>query len=90
VILAAGAQFFQTKMLMAKSAKSKKAENKDSKDPDFAQMMSQQMLYLAPLMTFLIGLRFPSGLALYWLVSTLFMIAQQLYLQKETEKANKG
>lgn len=89
VIAAAAAQFFQTKMLMAK-AEAKKAESKKSKEPDFAQMMSQQMLFLAPLMTLLIGLRFPSGLALYWLVSTVFMIFQQLYLQRESERAKKG
>ncbi|NTU67087.1 MAG: YidC/Oxa1 family membrane protein insertase [Candidatus Moranbacteria bacterium] len=89
VVAAAAAQFFQTKMLMAKSTKAKEAKEakNDKKDPDFSQAMSQQMLYLAPVMTLLIGLRFPSGLALYWLVSTLFMIVQQGYLQREELKA---
>ncbi|MFA5961403.1 MAG: YidC/Oxa1 family membrane protein insertase [Parcubacteria group bacterium] len=85
VIAAAGAQYIQTKMLMATKAKSDKekgVEKKDDKNPDFAQVMSKQMLYLAPIMTLFIGIKFPAGLALYWLVSTLFMIAQQEYLEK--------
>jgi len=89
VVAAAAAQFFQTKMLMAKSTKAKSVKD-DKKDPDFSQAMSQQMLYLAPVMTLLIGLRFPSGLALYWLVSTLFMIFQQGYLQREELKTKES
>ena len=81
--LAAIAQFYQTKMLM----KSKKAENKQKEKPDgkpdFASMMTKQMLYLGPIMTLMIGIKFPAGLAIYWLVSTLFMIFQQIYVFKE-------
>lgn len=85
VVAAAGAQYVQTKMLMATKAKTEKSdknEKKDDKNLDFAQTMSKQMLYLAPIMTLFIGIKFPAGLALYWLVSTLFMIAQQEYLEK--------
>jgi YidC/Oxa1 family membrane protein insertase len=87
VALAAFAQYFQTKMLMAKQPKSS-----PGKEADFAQTMSRQMLYLGPLLTLFIGIKFPAGLALYWLVSTSFMIAQQYYIQKkeapaETKKA---
>lgn len=84
VLAAAGAQYVQTKMLMAvNKAKIGKDKKKDDKEPDFAQIMSKQMLYLAPLMTLFIGIKFPAGLALYWLVSTLFMIAQQEYLERK-------
>jgi len=78
VILAAGAQFIQTKMLMAKQA-----PTPAGKEADFSQIMSKQMLYLGPALTLFIGIKFPAGLALYWLVSTGFMIAQQYYIQKE-------
>lgn len=81
VFLAAGSQYVQTKMLMAKQATSKAGEN------DFAQTMSKQMLYLGPLLTLFIGIKFPAGLALYWLVSTGFMVAQQYYIQKAEEAA---
>ncbi len=78
VFFAAGAQYFQTKMLMSgqKNADGKKNEK------DFAQLMSKQMLYLGPALTLFIGFKFPAGLALYWLASTLFMIAQQYQIQK--------
>jgi len=85
-ILAALSQYFQMKMLMAKQAL---APKKDGEEPDFAQIMSKQMLFLGPVMTFLLGISFPAGLALYWLTSTVFMIIQQQYLQKKqliTEK----
>lgn len=79
VILAALSQYIQAKMLMAKQVF---APKKEGEEPDFAQIMSKQMLFLGPVMTLLIGVKFPAGLALYWLVSTVFMIAQQYYLQK--------
>jgi len=84
VVAAAGAQYFQTKLLMATKKEKELATNdkKNTKEPDFASVMSKQMLYLAPIMTLFIGIKFPAGLALYWLVSTLFMIAQQKHLEK--------
>lgn len=78
-ILAAAAQFYQTKMLMAKQKPA--SPGKDGRGPDFAQVMNKQMLYLGPALTLFIGIKFPAGLALYWLVSTLFAIGQQMYLE---------
>ncbi len=80
-VLAAIAQYFQTKMIMKKNKNENKNE-KTSGKPDFASMMSKQMLYLGPFLTLFIGLKFAAGLALYWLVSTLFMIGQQMYIAK--------
>lgn len=82
-IAAAIAQYFQTKMLMAKQPA--KEVSSDSQ-PDMAQIMSKQMLYLGPLMTFFIGIKFPAGLSLYWLTSTLFMLVQQIYLQRTQDR----
>lgn len=85
--LTAGAQFYQLKMMQTKNAKQddkKKKEKKDNDEPDFASIMQKQMLYIIPVMTLFIGLKFPSGLALYWLASTVFMIVQQwLIMHKE-------
>ena len=39
--------------------------------------MSQQMLFIMPAMTAIISLTFPSGLALYWVVTTVFSLVQQ-------------
>ncbi len=82
--LAAIAQYFQTKMLMAKQPAVVKKETKDEM-PDIAQMMSKQMLYLGPFLTLFIGIKFPAGLSLYWLAGTLFMLVQQIVIEKKAE-----
>jgi YidC/Oxa1 family membrane protein insertase len=56
-----------------------------------AKIMSYQTLYFLPAMTIFIGLKFPAGLALYWIVTTLFGIGQQYYiLRKEKEEVSYG
>jgi YidC/Oxa1 family membrane protein insertase len=49
-----------------------------SEDP--AQRMTQSMAYTFPLITVIIGRSFPAGLALYWITTTLFQIAQQYFV----------
>lgn len=56
-----------------------KAQEKEADSFEMAQSMQSQMLYMMPLMTTLISLKFHSGLVLYWVVSTLFSIVQQYY-----------
>jgi len=86
ILGAAITQYFQAKMMMVKKAKKDKEEKKEAEgQPDFAQMMSKQMLFLGPLLTLFIGIKFPAGLALYWLVSTVFMIVQQKKLEQKIE-----
>jgi YidC/Oxa1 family membrane protein insertase len=48
-----------------------------------AAAMQSQMLYMMPLMTIFIGFKFPSGLVLYWLTFSVFMLIQQLYLKNK-------
>ncbi len=88
VAAAAAFQYVQTKMLMAKKSLQAK-DSKKKKDPDFSDIMSKQMLYLGPILTLFIGVKFPAGLALYWLTSTGFMIVQQILLQKKEDDAKK-
>jgi YidC/Oxa1 family membrane protein insertase len=79
--LSAIAQYVQVKMLF--QSQKKDAPAKASTDePDFAEIMNKQMLYLGPGITFFIGVTFPAALALYWLFSTLFMIFQQMVIFK--------
>lgn len=89
-VVTAAAQFYQLKMMQIKNAKKtdlvKKDDKKDSSEPDFASIMQKQMLFIVPIMTLFIGMKFPSGLALYWLTSTLFMIAQQWYIMHKEKK----
>lgn len=82
-ILTAGAQYFQTKMMMGATPAPPSSEK-----TDFAQAMNKQMLYLGPLLTLFIGARFPAGLPLYWLVMTLFMIGQQWQTTRVKKTAN--
>jgi len=80
-VLAGAAQFLQARTLTRKH--SPKEAGKGAKDEDMMAMMNKQMLYLMPLMTVLIGSRFPAGLTLYWFVSTVLMVAQQLYINRK-------
>lgn len=56
-----------------------KDKQKEEDSFEMAQSMQSQMLYMMPLMTTIISLKFHSGLILYWVISTLFSIAQQYY-----------
>jgi len=83
--LAAISQYFQTKMMLDKSESEKKEKDakEDNGEPDFAQIMSKQMMYLGPILTLVIGIKFAAGLALYWLVQALFSVFQQIYIFKK-------
>lgn len=82
LILAAATQFLSSKLMMpaAKASVAKSEKTKEQSD-DMAAAMQTQMLYLMPLMTLFIGFKFPSGLVLYWLTFSIFMLIQQLWLK---------
>ena len=79
-ILAGLAQFWQAKMMMVNKPEIKSSE---SQDENMMAIMNKQMVYMMPFMTVFIGLTLPSGLSLYWLIFTLFSIAQQYYVIKK-------
>lgn len=85
-IVAAIGQYFQMKMLIASQPKKAAAEKNEDGQPDFATIMNKQMLYVGPVLTLWIGITFPSALSLYWIVSTLFAIIQQVFVLKKQEK----
>lgn len=85
-VLAGAFQFVQSKMLMQKSP----PKVKGAKDEGMAVAMNKQMTYFFPLITIYIGVKLPAGLALYWIVNTLFAIGQQYFiLKKYPKKINK-
>jgi YidC/Oxa1 family membrane protein insertase len=45
---------------------------------EMATTMQQQMVFMMPIMTIIFSLQFPSGLALYWVITTAFSLVQQL------------
>ncbi len=55
--------------------------------PGDASNMMQGMKYFFPIMIFMMGRTFPSGLALYWAVGNGLMIIQTFFLNKQKEKA---
>lgn len=88
-VLAGASQFLQSKYMI----KLQKPAN-PSNSGDFTAVLSSQMssmtLYFIPMMTFFIGLRFPSGLALYWIVGAIFSVIQQLIIEKYYLPQNKN
>lgn len=74
-VLSGLTQFFQTKTL---SSKRPVVKTQGSKDEDMTAMMNKQMLYFMPILTVIFGYQFPAGVTLYWFVSTLFSLVQQL------------
>ena len=90
-LLAGAAQFIMALMLLpatstaaektlAASTKTKKDDKQAEDMTEMAQSMQQQMLFIMPIMTVFIALRFPSGVGIYWIVTTIFSIAQQYFV----------
>lgn len=86
-VLAGVAQFLQAKSMTRKQAP--KVAGEGAKDEDMMAMMNKQMLYVMPVLTVIIGMKLPGGLALYWFISTLLTAAQQYWVAKhEKEKSD--
>lgn len=86
VILAAATQYVQTKLMMPtppkvrKDDKPKEKEEKTDFMEEFAKSQAS-MMWMFPLMFLFIGTQWPSGLALYWTVSSVLVVAQQWWMQ---------
>lgn len=74
-VLAGIAQYFQARMLSAK--KSPKGAGEGAKDEDALAQMNRNMMIMMPIITVVVGISLPGGLALYWFVTTVLMILQQ-------------
>lgn len=79
--LAAAFQFVQSKHASQ--------TQKNLMSGEFATMMNYQMVYFFPIMTFLIGLTLPAGLALYWTIGAIFSIIQQIIVNKHYDEKHK-
>ena len=78
---AALAQFYQAKMMQPKNK-----PTGQGMEADVAKMMSG-MIYVFPVLTFVIGLTLPSALALFWMVTSLIAALQQyLVLRQDAEE----
>jgi len=70
-ILAGVTQFFQARSAMANQSASPQAA-----------AIGKQMMYMLPIMIIVISWNLPAGLALYWIVTSLWSIGEQLYLHR--------
>lgn len=78
LILAALLQFVSAKIAAPYVALEKRAAKKTTDPTDDMQVAMQgSMVYMFPMMTLVFGLSFPSALALYWLLFSLFQAGQQ-------------
>ena len=79
LILATLAQFLSVKIMAPYLSEEQKIAKKTKSQADDMQVaMQSSMTYTLPLMTLIFGLRFPSGLALYWLVFSIVNVWQQV------------
>ena len=89
-VIAGGLQFVQSWMLLRKqkaaSPSSLKTPGAKQSPEEMSQALSRNMTYLFPLMTVWFGYALPAGLPLYWIVTTLFAIAQQYLLERADNK----
>ena len=72
-IIAAVTQFVQSKMMISKNA-----------SPE--QVSMNTMMLIFPVLAFFFTLTLPSALSIYWVVTTLFAITQQYFIDKQINK----
>ncbi len=78
-VIAAIAQYVQGKLLLPPKTKDGENENQMAR-------VGRTMTILGPALTFFILTNLPSALGLYWIISSLFSIAQQIYINKKIPK----
>ncbi len=74
-------QYFQMKMTMAKKSAAAAGEKGSE-----MQMANSMMVYFMPVMIAIFTASVPAGVGLYWGVSTVFGIGQQLYANAQEKK----
>lgn len=78
LILAGLLQFFSAKMMAPMIKKEEQVAKKTKGEADdMAVAMQSSMIYTFPAMTIIFGVNFPAGLALYWLLFSIFQMYQQ-------------
>ncbi len=78
-VFAGLAQFWQSKLMMPKQGQQQEG---------LAKMMSVQTTYVLPIISVVIAVKLPAGLPLYWIVTTLFGVAQQYIINSQKTLTN--
>ena len=87
VIIAALAQYFQSKLLMSVGKKNSKSVGNEGAAA-VAEKISRQMVFLGPVLTFVILYSLPSAVGIYWLTTSVFSVIQQIVINKRLGKRN--
>lgn len=80
-VLAGSLQFIQSRLSLNKQKG--REDNKSARSLDQTVQMSKQMLYFFPFLIIIISWNLPAGLVLYWVVTTLFSIFEQMYINRK-------
>ncbi len=84
-VIAGVSQFFQVQYSVPKYKKPEGQTEPNFKD-DLARSMNTQMRYVLPAMVFFFSLGISGAVALYWITSNLFTIAQEVYFRQTIKK----
>lgn len=82
--LAGATQFLQTKLSLPPLKP--RVEGEASFKDDFARSFQLQMRYILPIVVTVVAYIISAAIALYWLTSNLFMIAQELYIRRKVKR----
>ena len=74
VVLAALSQYFQSRLAIYRSP--------DAGPPSSVEKMARQMAFIGPIITLVVFYNLPAGVGLYWLISSIFSIIQQIIVNK--------
>lgn len=77
VVLAAIAQYYQSRLTLPKTEKGKELST--------AEKIGKQMVFMGPLFTIFILWSLPSALGVYWLTTSVFSLIQQIYINKKVK-----
>ena len=80
-------QFFQMKLSFMIADKKKEKQIVKAEAATGMETQQKVMLYVLPFMIGFFALKFPTAVALYWGISTLFAIGQQVIVNREHIKA---
>lgn len=83
ILLAAVAQYFQARLAIYRDP-----TEKGPLSP--AEKMARQMVYIGPIVTIVVFYALPAAVGLYWLVTSLFSIGQQIVINRHFKKGEEA
>ena len=80
ILAAALAQYFQAKLAIYR------APGGSVGNLSQTEKIARQMVFVGPIITIMVFYNFPAALGLYWLMSSLFSVVQQYFVNKHLQK----